>query len=62
MNFGCSPSHIRYHGFGLILAHAKEDWGKGTLTLGRGSGKTILPLFPTRYQGENQDDGKKSSS
>lgn len=36
---------------------AKEDWGKGILTLGKGKDKTILPLFPTRYQGETQDEG-----
>jgi hypothetical protein len=46
----------------LILAQAKEDWGKETLTLGRGSEKMILPLFPTKYQGETQDDGTEFSS
>ena len=46
----------------LILAQAKEDWGKGTLTLGRGSEKMVLPLFPTNYQGETQDDGTEFSS
>lgn len=35
-----------------MLAQAKEDWGKGTLTLGRGHEKIVLPLFPTHYQGE----------
>lgn len=38
-------------------AEAKEDWGKRTLTLGEGKDKTILPLFPTRYQGKTQDEG-----
>ena len=46
----------------LILAQAKEDWGKGTLTLGRGLEKMILPFFPTKYQGETQDDGTEFSS
>ena len=46
----------------LMLAQAKEDWGKGTLTLGRGHEKIVLPLFPTHYQGETQDDGTKFSS
>ena len=41
----------------LITAEAKEDWGKGTLTLGKGKDKTILPLFLTQYQGETQDEG-----
>ena len=46
----------------LILAQAKEDWGRGTLTLGRGPEKTVLPLFPNQYQGETQDDGTEFSS
>ena len=41
---------------------SQEDWGKGTLTLGRGSEKMVLPLFPTHYQGETQDDGTELSS
>ena len=41
----------------LITTEAKEDWGKGTLTLGKGKDKMVLPLFPTRYQGETQDEG-----
>ena len=41
----------------LIIVEAKEDWGKGTLTLGKGKDKTVLPLFPTQYQGETQDEG-----
>ena len=41
----------------LIVAEAKEDWGKGTLTLGKGKEKVVLPLFPIKYQGETQDEG-----
>ena len=41
----------------LIYAYAKEDWGKGTLTIGRGSKKVTLPLFPTQYHGETCNDG-----
>lgn len=33
----------------LLDAHAKEDWGKDTLTIGSGLKKIILPLFPTQY-------------
>ena len=40
----------------LLDAHAKEDWGKGTLTIGKGLEKVVLPLFPTQYHGETQDD------
>ena len=36
----------------LIIAEAEEDWGKGTLILGKGKEKVVLPLFPTIYQGE----------
>jgi hypothetical protein len=43
----------------LIIAKAKEDWGKWTFTLGKGNDKMVLPLFPTRYQGETQDEGTK---
>ena len=46
----------------LILPQAKEDWGKGILTLGRESEKMIMPLFPTKYQGETQDNGTEFSS
>jgi len=41
----------------LYLAKAKDDWGKGTLTIGKGQKKIILPLFPTKYRGETQDEG-----
>lgn len=41
----------------LLDAHAKEDWGKGTLTIGRGSKKVTLPWFPTQYHGETRNNG-----
>ena len=28
-----------------LIAEAKEDWGKGTLTLGKGKEKVVLPLL-----------------
>ena len=40
----------------MLDAHAKEDWEKGTLTIGKGPKKTILPLFPIQYHDEIQDD------
>ena len=31
----------------LYLAKAKDDWGKGTLTIVKGSNKIVLPMYPT---------------
>ena len=36
----------------LLDTHAKKEWGKGTLTIGSGLKKIILPLFPIEYHGE----------
>jgi hypothetical protein len=40
----------------VYLAKAKDDWGKGTLTIGRGNNKIILPMYPTPYHGETQEE------
>lgn len=40
----------------LYLAKAKDDWGKGTLTIGKGSQKTSLPMYPPIYRGETQEE------
>ena len=41
----------------LLDAHAKEDWGKGILIIGKKFEKVTLPLFPTQYHGETHNDG-----
>jgi hypothetical protein len=46
----------------LYLAMAKDDWGKGTLTIGRGSQKTSLPMYPPIYRGETQEDDTNVTS
>ena len=38
----------------LFQAKAKNDWGKGTLTIGHGQDKVVLPMYPTQYHGESQ--------
>ena len=40
----------------LKSARVKDDWGKGTLTIGRGRNKVVLPMFPAKYHGETQDE------
>jgi hypothetical protein len=46
----------------LYLAKAKEDWGKGTLTIGKGSQKTSLPMYPPIYKGETQEEDTNVTS
>ena len=36
----------------LYQAKAKDDWGKGILTIGQGSSKIKLSMYPSRYQGD----------
>jgi hypothetical protein len=38
----------------LYQAQAKDDWGRGTLTIGRGPSKIKLNMYPSSYQGETQ--------
>jgi hypothetical protein len=40
----------------LYLAKAKDDWDKGALTIGKGVNKIILPMYPTQYHGETQEE------
>ena len=40
----------------MYLAKAKDDWGKRTLTIGKDPNKIILPMYPTFYQGETQEE------
>jgi hypothetical protein len=46
----------------LYLAKAKDDWGKGTLTIGKGSQKTSLPMYPPIYRGETQEEDTNVTS
>jgi len=41
----------------LYLAKVKDDWGKGTLTIGKGQNKIILLFYPTKCKGKTQDEG-----
>ena len=41
----------------LYQAKAKNDWGRGTLTIGSGSDKIVMQMYPTIYQGETQEEG-----
>ena len=38
----------------LKESQAKQDWGKGLLTLGSGSKKVTLSMYPGQYHGETQ--------
>jgi hypothetical protein len=46
----------------LYLAKAKDDWDIGTLTTGKGSNKIVLPMYPTNYQGEIQEEESEFTS
>jgi hypothetical protein len=46
----------------LYLAKARNDWGKGTLTIGKGKNKIVLPLYPTFYHGETQEEDSNITS
>ena len=46
----------------LYLAKAKDDWGKGTLTIGKGKNKIVLPMYPPIYHGETQEEDSDVTS
>jgi hypothetical protein len=46
----------------LFLAKAKDDWGKGALSIGKGSQKTSLPMCPPIYRGKTQEDNTNVTS
>jgi hypothetical protein len=46
----------------LYLARTKDDWGKGTLTIGKRSQKTSLPMYPPIYRGETQEEDTNITS
>ena len=46
----------------LFNGWIKEDWGKGTITIGKGKQKIVLPMYPTQYHGEIQNEESKETS
>ena len=38
----------------LYQAKAKNDWDRGTLTIGQGTNKIVLQMYPVQYHGESQ--------
>ena len=38
----------------LYQAKARNDWGRGTLTIGNGKDKIVLQMYPVQYHGETQ--------
>jgi hypothetical protein len=40
----------------LYQAKARNDWGKGTLTLGQHKGKVVLQMHPMQYHGGTQEE------
>ena len=38
----------------LFDAKARNDWGRGTLTIGRRRNKIVLQMYPVSYHGESQ--------
>ena len=40
----------------LKSARAKDDWGKGTLTIKAKGKRVVLPMFPVKYHGETQEE------
>lgn len=44
----------------LLDDHVEKNCGKGTFTIRSGAKKIILPLFPTQYHSETQDDEQNS--
>ena len=38
----------------MFDAKARNDWGRGTLTIGRRRNKIVLQMYPVSYHGESQ--------
>ena len=36
--------------------------GKGTITIGKGKQKIVLPMYPTQYHGETQNEESEETS
>ena len=46
----------------LFNGRVKEDWEKGTITIGKGKQKIVLPMYPTQYHGEIQNEESEKTS
>ena len=46
----------------MFNGRVKEDWRKGTITIGKGKQKIVLPMYPTQYHGETQDEESEETS
>ena len=46
----------------LFNGRVKEDWEKGTITIGKGKQKIVLPMYPTQYHGETQNEESEETS
>ena len=46
----------------LFNGRVKEDWGKGTITIGKDKQKIVLPMYPTQYHGETQNEESEETS
>ena len=46
----------------LFNGRVKEDWGKGTIIVEKGKQKIVLPMYPTQYHGETQNEESEETS
>ena len=46
----------------LFNGRVKEDWGKGTISIRKGKQKIVLPMYPTQYHGETQNEESEETS
>ena len=46
----------------LFNGRVKEDWGKGTITIGKGKQKIVLPMYLIQYHDETQDEESEETS
>ena len=46
----------------LFNGRVKEDWGKGTISIGKGKQKIVLPMYPIQNHGETQDEENDETS
>ena len=46
----------------LWKSKAVDDWGKGTINIGKGSKKVVLPIYRVQYHGETQEEDSDVTS
>ena len=51
-----SPYSILLRRPWLFNGQVKEDWRKGTIIVGKGKQKIVLPMYPIQYHGEIQNE------